>query len=197
MSAKKSKGFTAEERAAMRERANEQKAEAQKADGERAVLAKIAEMQGPDRAMGERLHAIIKASAPSLSPKTWYGMPAYGNKDGKVVCFFQSAEKFNARYATFGFSDKALLTTIHAYTTPQAIVDGPGGAKDFRRGRAAAANFVPASTGAAIATTKALPEVQGRFDGVALRGPVAVGSISDLVFLLGRETTAEEVNAAL
>jgi uncharacterized protein YdhG (YjbR/CyaY superfamily) len=197
MSAKKSKGFTAEERAAMRERANEQKAEAQKADGERAVLAKIAEMQGPDRAMGERLHAIIKASAPSLSPKTWYGMPAYANKDGKVVCFFQSAEKFNARYATFGFSDKALLTTIHAYTTPQAIVDGPGGTKAFRRGRAAAANFVPASTGAAIATTKALPEVQGRFDGVALRGPVAVGSISDLVFLLGRETTAEEVNAAL
>jgi glyceraldehyde 3-phosphate dehydrogenase len=93
--------------------------------------------------------------------------------------------------------EKALLTTMHAYTATQAIVDGPGGTKAFRRGRAAAANFVPASTGAAIATTKALPEVQGRFDGVALRGPVAVGSISDLVFLLGRETTAEEVNAAL
>ena len=93
--------------------------------------------------------------------------------------------------------EKALLTTIHAYTATQAIVDGPGGTKDFRRGRAAAANFVPASTGAAIATTKALPEVQGRFDGVAVRGPVAVGSISDLVFLLGRETTAEEINAAL
>jgi glyceraldehyde 3-phosphate dehydrogenase len=93
--------------------------------------------------------------------------------------------------------EKALLTTIHAYTATQAIVDGPGGTKDFRRGRAAAANFVPASTGAAIATTKALPEVQGRFDGVAVRGPVAVGSISDLVFLLGRETTTEEVNAAL
>jgi glyceraldehyde 3-phosphate dehydrogenase len=93
--------------------------------------------------------------------------------------------------------EKALLTTIHAYTATQAIVDGPGGKKDFRRGRAAAANFVPASTGAAIATTKALPEVQGRFDGVAVRGPVAVGSISDLVFLLGRETTAEEINAAL
>ncbi len=93
--------------------------------------------------------------------------------------------------------EKALLTTIHAYTATQAIVDGPGGTKDFRRGRAAAANFVPASTGAAIATTKALPEVQGCFDGVAVRGPVAVGSISDLVFLLGRETTAEEVNAVL
>jgi glyceraldehyde 3-phosphate dehydrogenase len=93
--------------------------------------------------------------------------------------------------------EKALLTTIHAYTATQAIVDGPSGKKDFRRGRAAAANFVPASTGAAIATTKALPEVQGRFDGVAVRGPVAVGSISDLVFLLGRETTVEEVNAAL
>src|SRR5215217_5889011 len=93
--------------------------------------------------------------------------------------------------------EKALLTTIHAYTATQAIVDGPGGTRDFRRGRAAAANFVPASTGAAIATTKALPEVRGRFDGVAVRGPVAVGSISDLVFLLGRETTAEEVNTAL
>src|SRR3712207_2219425 len=92
MSAKKSEGFTAEERAAMRERAKEQKAEAQKADGERAVLAKIAEMQGPDRAMAERIHAIVKASAPELSPKTWYGMPAYA-KGGKVVCFFQSAEK--------------------------------------------------------------------------------------------------------
>ena len=108
MSAKKSEGFTAEERAAMRERAREQKAEAQRADGERAVLAKIAEMQGPDRAMAERLHAVIKASAPDLSPKTWYGMPAYA-KDGKVVCFFQSAQKFNTRYATLGFSDKANL----------------------------------------------------------------------------------------
>src|SRR5215212_4246252 len=100
MSVKKSEGFTAEERAAMRERAQELKAEAQRADGERAVLAKIAEMQGPDRAMAERLHEIVKASAPELSPKTWYGMPAYA-KDGKVVCFFQSAQKFNARYATF------------------------------------------------------------------------------------------------
>src|SRR3712207_8524514 len=108
MSAKKSKGFTAEERAAMRERAQEQKAQAQKAEGERAVLAKIAEMHGPDRAMAERLHEIVKASAQDLSPKTWYGMPAYA-KDGKVVCFFQSAQKFNSRYATLGFSDNANL----------------------------------------------------------------------------------------
>ena len=109
---KKSKGFTDEERAAMKERAQELKADARankdKADGESAVLAKIAEMPEPDRAMAERLHAIIKASAPALSPKTWYGMPAYA-KDGKVVCFFQSAQKFNTRYATFGFSDTANL----------------------------------------------------------------------------------------
>src|SRR5215210_9475697 len=98
MSAKKSKGFTDEERAAMKERAKEQKAEARanrkKADGESDVLAKIAEMQGPDRAMAERLHEIVKASAPDLWPRTWYGMPAYA-RDGKIVCFFQSAEKFN------------------------------------------------------------------------------------------------------
>ena len=105
---KTSKGFTDEERAAMKERAQELKAAAKKADGESAVLAKIAEMPEPDRAMAERLHAIIKASAPALSPKTWYGMPAYA-KDGKVVCFFQSAQKFNTRYATFGFSDAANL----------------------------------------------------------------------------------------
>jgi uncharacterized protein YdhG (YjbR/CyaY superfamily) len=120
MSAKKSKGFTDEERAAMRERAKEQKAEAQKADGERAVLAKIAEMQGPDRAMAERLHEIVKASAPELSPKTWYGMPAYA-KDGKVVCFFQSAEKFNARYATLGFSDEANLDEGAMWPTSFAL----------------------------------------------------------------------------
>ena len=120
MSAKKSEGFTAEERAAMRERAREQKAEAQKADGERAVLAKIAEMQGPDRAMAERLHAIVKAGAPELSPKTWYGMPAYA-KDGKVVCFFQSAEKFNTRYATFSFSDKANLDEGAMWPTSFAL----------------------------------------------------------------------------
>src|SRR5919106_5719202 len=104
-----SKGFTDEERAAMKERAQELKAaerrgpRADKADGESAVLAAIAAMPGPDRALGKRLHAIIKASAPALSPKTWYGMPAYA-KDGKVVCFFQSADKFKSRYATFGFT---------------------------------------------------------------------------------------------
>ena len=104
----KSKGFTEEERAAMKERAQELKAKKGKADGESDVLAKIAEMREPDRAMAERLHAIVKASAPALSPRTWYGMPAYA-KDGKVVCFFQSAQKFKTRYATFGFSDKANL----------------------------------------------------------------------------------------
>ena len=114
MGAKKSdKGFTAEERAAMKERAKELKAEARanknKAEGERALLAAIAEMPEPDRAMAERLHGIVKASAPILSPKTWYGMPAYANKDGKVVCFFQSAEKFGSRYATLGFNDEANL----------------------------------------------------------------------------------------
>jgi uncharacterized protein YdhG (YjbR/CyaY superfamily) len=121
MSVKKSEGFTAEERAAMRERAKELKAEAQKADGERAVLAKIAEMPETDRAMAERIHEIVKASAPELSPKTWYGMPAYANKDGKVVCFFQSAEKFNARYATFGFSDKANLDEGAMWPTSFAL----------------------------------------------------------------------------
>jgi uncharacterized protein YdhG (YjbR/CyaY superfamily) len=121
MSAKKSEGFTAEERAAMRERAREQKAEAQRADGERAVLAKIAEMQESDRAMAERLHEIVKASAPALSPKTWYGMPAYADKDGKVVCHFQSAEKFNTRYATLGFSDKANLDEGAMWPTSFAL----------------------------------------------------------------------------
>jgi uncharacterized protein YdhG (YjbR/CyaY superfamily) len=109
---KTSKGFTDEERGAMKERVQELKAAARprtdKVDGESAVLAKIAEMRGPDRALGKRLHAIIKASAPALSPRLWYGMPAYA-KDGKVVCFFQSAQKFNTRYATFGFSDAAHL----------------------------------------------------------------------------------------
>jgi uncharacterized protein YdhG (YjbR/CyaY superfamily) len=125
MSANKSKGFTAEERAAMRERAKEQKAEAQRADGERAVLAKIAEMQDPDRAMAERLHEIVKSSAPELSPKTWYGMPAYA-KDGKVVCFFQSAEKFNTRYATFSFSDKANLDEGAMWPTTFALKELTG-----------------------------------------------------------------------
>jgi uncharacterized protein YdhG (YjbR/CyaY superfamily) len=108
------KGFTDQERAAMKERARELKAEAHRgpstkeADGERDVLAKIAEMPNSDRAMAERLHAIVKTNAPALLPRTWYGMPAYA-RDGNVVCFFQSAHKFKARYATFGFSDKANL----------------------------------------------------------------------------------------
>ena len=101
-------GWTDEERAAMKERSKELKAAGKKADAEKDVLAKIAEMPEPDRVMAERLHALIKASAPDLSPRSWYGMPAYA-KDGKVVCFFQSAQKFNTRYATLGFSDKANL----------------------------------------------------------------------------------------
>ena len=105
---KKSKGFTDEEKAAMRNRAQELKAEADTAEGESTVLAAIAAMQVPDRGMARRLHAIIKDSAPALSPKTWYGMPAYA-KDGKVICFFQTAQKFNTRYATFGFNDAAHL----------------------------------------------------------------------------------------
>jgi uncharacterized protein YdhG (YjbR/CyaY superfamily) len=125
-SGKASKGFTDEERAAMRERAQEVKAAARrgsrasKADGERDVLAKIAEMPEPDRAMAERLHALVKASAPALSPRTWYGMPAYA-KDGNVVCFFQSAQKFKARYATFGFSDKANLDKGAMWPTSFAL----------------------------------------------------------------------------
>ncbi len=105
----KSKGFTAEERAAMKERAQELRAEAGKADGEKAVLAKIAEMPEPDRAMAKRIHAIVKSNAPALSPKPWYGMPAYANKEGKVICFFTAADKFKSRYATFGFNDDANL----------------------------------------------------------------------------------------
>src|SRR5919112_718356 len=124
MSAKKSEGFTAEERAAMRERAKELKAEARankkKAEGESDLLAKIAEMQEPDRAMAERLHEIVKANAPALSPKTWYGMPAYA-KDGKVVCFFQSAQKFKSRYATLGFSDEANLDEGAKWPTSFAL----------------------------------------------------------------------------
>ena len=110
----------------MKERAQELKAEARanknKADGEREVLAKIAEMPEPDRAMAERLHAIVTASAPDLSPKTWYGMPAYA-KDGKVVCFFQSAEKFNSRYATFGFNDEANLDEGAMWPTSFALTE--------------------------------------------------------------------------
>ncbi len=122
----KSKGFTDEERAAMKERAQELKAEARankdKAAGESAVLAKIAEMPEPDRAMAERLHAIVKASAPALSPRTWYGMPAYA-MDGKVVCFFQSAQKFKTRYATFGFSDNANLDEGAMWPTAFALTE--------------------------------------------------------------------------
>jgi len=115
---KKSKGFTDVEREAMKDRVRELKAS--KADGESDVLAKIAAMQEPDRAMAKRLHAIIKASAPALSPKTWYGMPAYA-KNGKVVCFFQSAKKFKTRYATFGFSDQAKLDEGHMWPTGFAL----------------------------------------------------------------------------
>lgn len=118
---KKSKGFSAEERAAMKERAKEMKAEAEKADGESALLAKIAEMQEADRVMATRLHEIITANAPSLLAKTWYGMPAYANKDGKIVCFFQSAEKFGARYATFGFNDSANLDEGGMWPTSFAL----------------------------------------------------------------------------
>ncbi len=118
---KSAKGFTAEERAAMKERAKELRAEKDKADGESDVLAKIAEMPEPDRAIAQRLHAIIKANAPALSPKTWYGMPAYANKDGKIVCFFQSAQKFNTRYATFGFNDTANLDEGAMWPTSFAL----------------------------------------------------------------------------
>jgi uncharacterized protein YdhG (YjbR/CyaY superfamily) len=125
---KTSEGWTDEERAAMKERARELKAAARrgpradKADGESAVLAKIAEMPEPDRAMGERLHAVIRANAPALSPRLWYGMPAYA-KDGKVVCFFQSAHKFNSRYATFGFNDEANLDEGTMWPTSFALTE--------------------------------------------------------------------------
>jgi uncharacterized protein YdhG (YjbR/CyaY superfamily) len=125
---KKSKGFTDDERAAMKERAQELKAEARRgsrgdqADGEREVLAKIAQMREADRTMARRLHAIVRASAPALSPKTWYGMPAYA-RDGKVVCFFQSAQKFKSRYATFGFSDAANLDEGAMWPTSFALTE--------------------------------------------------------------------------
>ena len=123
---KTSAGFSAEERAAMKERAKELRAEARpgkdRAAGERAVLAKIAEMPEPDRAMAERLHAIIEESAPVLSPKTWYGMPAYA-KEGKVVCFFQSGQKYNSRYSTFGFQDAANLDDGAMWPTAFALTE--------------------------------------------------------------------------
>ena len=127
-SAKSSQGFTDEERAAVRERVQELKASARrgprkdKAEGESAVLAKIAAMPARDRAIGERLHAIIKASAPALSPKTWYGMPAYA-RDGQVVCFFQSTQTFKTRYVTLGFSDKARLDEGHMWPTAYALME--------------------------------------------------------------------------
>ena len=130
MATSKNTGFTDEERAAMKERAREMKAEARankgKADGEHDVLEKIAEMPEPDRALAERLHALIKANAPELSPKTWYGMPAYA-RDGKVVCFFQSAAKFKARYATLGFSDEARLDGGSMWPTAFALTAVDGG----------------------------------------------------------------------
>ena len=130
--ARKSGGFTADERAAMKERVQELKAEADKADGEGAVLAKIAEMSELDRSMARRVHAVVKASAPALSPKTWYGMPAYA-RDGKVVCFFQAAQKFKARYATFGFSDEARLDDGAMWPTSFALKE-LGAAEEARIG---------------------------------------------------------------
>jgi uncharacterized protein YdhG (YjbR/CyaY superfamily) len=131
------KGFTAEERAAMRERARELKAEERakknRAAGESALLAKIAEMEGPDRSMAERLHEIVEASAPDLWPKTWYGMPAYADGDGKVVCYFQAAQKFDSRYATLGFSDKARLDEGAMWPTSFALVE-LGAAEEARIG---------------------------------------------------------------
>ena len=120
--AEASKGFTAEERAAMRDRVKELKSSAGKAEEESAVVAKIAAMAAPDRALGQRIHSIIKSSAPELSPKLWYGMPAYA-KEGKVVCFFQDAQKFKTRYATLGFSDKALLDEGEMWPTSFALKD--------------------------------------------------------------------------
>ena len=125
MGAKKPEGFTDEERAAMKERAKELKAEARqnkkRAEGESALLVKIAEMAEPDRAMAQRLHEIVEASAPALSPKTWYGMPAYADKDGKVVCYFQAAQKFGSRYATLGFNDAANLDEGAMWPTSFAL----------------------------------------------------------------------------
>jgi uncharacterized protein YdhG (YjbR/CyaY superfamily) len=130
MSTKKTNGFTDEERAAMKERAKELKAEARgkkaRAEGEADLLAKIAEMPKSDRVMAKRLHEIVKATAPDLTPRTWYGMPAYANDDGKVVCFFQSAQKFKSRYATLGFSDKANLDNGAMWPTSFALTELTG-----------------------------------------------------------------------
>jgi uncharacterized protein YdhG (YjbR/CyaY superfamily) len=125
--AEKSKGFDEVEKAAMKERAKELKAEARaskdKEAGEKDVITKISEMTEPDRSMAERFHAIIKATAPELSPKTWYGMPSYANKEGKIICFFQAAEKFSARYATIGFNDVAMLDDGNMWATAFAITE--------------------------------------------------------------------------
>ena len=135
---RKPKGFTDEERVAMRERLQELNTDARrgrradKADGESALLAKIAALPHPDRVIGERLHAIIKANAPALSPKTWYGMPAYA-KDSNIICFFQSAQKFKTRYATLGFSDKANLDEGHMWPTAFAL-NGLTAAEEARIG---------------------------------------------------------------
>jgi uncharacterized protein YdhG (YjbR/CyaY superfamily) len=120
--AKKDKGFSAEEKAAMKERARELKAAASKEEAEKQVLAKIADMPEEDRVLAERIHAIVKANAPSLSPKTWYGMPAYANEDGKVVCFFKAAATYNSRYATLGFEDAAKIDEGHMWTTSFAVI---------------------------------------------------------------------------
>ena len=125
MSTKKAAGFSAEEKAAMKERAKEAKAEAKanknKEDGLKDLLAKIAEMPDSDRAMAERIHAIVTETAPDLMPKTWYGQPAYANKDGKIICFFQAAQKFNTRYATFGFNEDAHLDDDSMWATAFAL----------------------------------------------------------------------------
>jgi uncharacterized protein YdhG (YjbR/CyaY superfamily) len=120
-SRKTSAGFSDFERTAMKERAREIKAEAQRADGEKALLAKIAEMPEPDRALAEGVHGIVKATAPDLAPKTWYGMPAYANRDGKVVCFFQSGAKYESRYSTFGFQDPAKIDEGSMWPTTFAL----------------------------------------------------------------------------
>jgi uncharacterized protein YdhG (YjbR/CyaY superfamily) len=120
-STKSNKGLSAEEIAAMKETLKERKVALSKEEAEKAVLAKIAEMKGLDHALAKRIHEIVKANAPGLSPKTWYGMPAYANDDGKIVCFFQSAQKFEARYATFGFNDSANLDEGHMWPTAFAL----------------------------------------------------------------------------
>jgi uncharacterized protein YdhG (YjbR/CyaY superfamily) len=123
MADQKSTGFSAAEKAAMKERAQELKAEKNKADGEKILLAKVSEMKGKDRAMAKRIHEIVTAAAPSLLPKTWYGMPAWANQNGKVVCYFQDAAKFKSRYATFGFSDQAKIDAGAMWPTSFALTE--------------------------------------------------------------------------